>query len=1058
MSKFTKFVKWAREQNPAEVDWGKATTSFPEYDVPKLKTQTQVRYSVATAKGVQVYASKEEFDAKNPIPTPELPPIPEADKINAAQDLSEAVGGAQVARPSTLAQPIGEIRPDIQDLDIPEVSTDIDIPAPLPASTEVDIPLRPIRREATLELPTEVIPITEKQREDISRSIESRRETGIQKAENIGDWITSKFGKFGKETVSSMDLLIQLSDVRGGTDVEIDGQKIPAIDIISQLPKGIAEHFGGYLTNPIEKISDDPVSAIFDAYILKSFAKSLFTGARGLVRAKVPKVKTGAGFPSLVDEFGRGLGPKPQTTPRFLSESGEAFIPTSQELTLAGQQITNSNLYTKHIGEPLYNALLKLGRKLPDRTQNFFLERYGQPAEYVMMSQKEMTGAGLRTESNIAWANEISKGASIENKLKVLESVTDKQRRGAELMRGTPYEPVIRKMNEDMSRLGAELVDLELLTPESYKFFDNRYLAKLHNREGLRIGLGTKKFKETGRLRKRGNEKTVPAEELAQWEAEGYELFKDLGDGKIRIKEFVPYGDIKDPFTLYAKTVADLEQEVGIGRIVKSVSENPKWVSDVPKEGFIKISQNQFGKGINDKFSKIGGLRDKYIQKGIAEDLTELISTRSDWRQLFDEVTSLWKVGKTAYNPATHIRNIFSNVVLADMGGLSPRRIDIYAKALKEISSKGKLYNEAKTGGMFGKEFQFEINQMLRSTKDTKTAPGFFGKLTTAYKTGKPSQWYQAEEQFFKMAKFIQNRQKGLSVTESVADAQKWLFDYSTVSPFVSLGRRTLFPFLTFQAKAFPRIVETAIKHPLRIGKYFLAAEVYDKYSRAKLGLSEEQYQNLKRNMPEYMRNGGMYVLLPEKDRNDNFQFMNMTYFMPWGDMLGGGGKTDSPFSMLPEPLENLVIPSHPILRLPFEINANKSVFTDRPIWRPEESSYKKTAQYIAETMLPPLLGYQGRNVIKKAIQGRPNYFGDIENRGNALLALAGARPIPVNPERVAKFDKIKIRQQIRELESRRISVKRDKSLTEDERDKKSNDIKEQIRELRQQGKEIRNR
>jgi hypothetical protein len=249
----------------------------------------------------------------------------------------------------------------------------------------------------------------------------------------------------------------------------------------------------------------------------------------------------------------------------------------------------------------------------------------------------------------------------------------------------------------------------------------------------------------------------------------------------------------------------------------------------------------------------------------------------------------------------------------------------------------------------------------------------FWSKVIKAYKSGPPSRLYQFEEQFFKLAKYIHNRQRGLSVIESVGDAQRWLFDYSTVSPFVSLGRRTFFPFITFQAKALPRIFETAIKHPLRLAKYWAAYEAVNRHSKTRLGLTDQQYQEVRENTPEYIRKGGMWILLPERDQNGNYQFVNMTYFMPWGDIISGGSSGGGPFSGLPDPLQNVLVPSHPIVRLPFELKMNKSIFFDRDIWRADENPWLKSTKYAAEALGPSIATQHTPRLYEKLVKGRPN-------------------------------------------------------------------------------------
>lgn len=742
---------------------------------------------------------------------------------------------------------------------------------------------------------------------------------------------------------------------------------------------------------------------------------------------------------------------------RRAKEAGGVLAATSEELTQAGLQMEKANLYTRYVGEPLYNKIKEVGKKIiPERMQRFFTERYGQPAEYAMAVEKNMTDMGLNIEKSIEWAKGAEKAFTADDKISMLKFITDPERIGIRMRTpmGTKWEPVAMQMQADMATLGSQAKSLGLIGEESFDFFFGRYLPKLHPEKRMVTIFPGKKIKFSARLKQRGEIKEIPIEELGKWEAKGWELFTDLGTGRAKIRQFVPFGTEQDPFALWAKGVSDLEHDIAIGKTIKFVADNPNWVSDVPKEGFVKLVKK--GKALEDRFMRVSGIGNKYVHQEIAADLREMILTKSDWRKFFDQMTSLWKIGKTAYNPATHSRNIVSNAILADMGGLSPiRRFDVYLESAKQFVNKGKYFNEAKSGGLFGKEFQFEINQMFRDATSAKDPASFWSKMVRVYRQGPPTRVYQGEEQFFKMAKFIQNRQKGLSVADAVRDAHKWIFDYSTVSPFVALGRRTFFPFITFQAKALPRIFETAIKHPLRIGKYWAAYEAYNRHSKTRLGLNDEQYRELRQNTPDYIRKGGMWLLLPERDQNGNYQFINMTYFMPWGDIISGGSNEGGLFSGLPEPLQNILVPSHPIVRLPFELALNKSIFYDRDLWRADENPWIESAEYVAETLGPSIATQHLPRLHRRLIQKRPSFFGERQTTGATLAGLVGARPVSVSVERAAFFRTLEVEKKIKDLESRYFSTQRNQSITDDERAKKLTKIRGKIDKLVTEWKEL---
>ena len=105
-------------------------------------------------------------------------------------------------------------------------------------------------------------------------------------------------------------------------------------------------------------------------------------------------------------------------------------------------------------------------------------------------------------------------------------------------------------------------------------------------------------------------------EPLLDWSGlnQPQQWFKDTESGNIKIRKFAPYGDVRDPFTLYAKGVADLEGDIALARIVNNVLDNPGWTKSVATGGYVELGQ------LRSPFKNIEKLRGKWIQKGIIHD------------------------------------------------------------------------------------------------------------------------------------------------------------------------------------------------------------------------------------------------------------------------------------------------------------------------------------------------------------------------------------------------------------------------------------------------------
>ena len=121
---------------------------------------------------------------------------------------------------------------------------------------------------------------------------------------------------------------------------------------------------------------------------------------------------------------------------------------------------------------------------------------------------------------------------------------------------------------------------------------------------------------------------------------------------------------------------------------------------------------------------------------------------------------------------------------------------------------------------------------------------------------GKPGELYQAEEHFFKMAVFVNERAGGATVEQASAHAQKHLFNYGELSPRLKRLRRTPLggPFLTFTAKSLPIIAESAVKHPLRFWKWPLMFNAFNEMSKNAIGMSDEEEALIQSSLPEWQK------------------------------------------------------------------------------------------------------------------------------------------------------------------------------------------------------------
>jgi hypothetical protein len=454
-------------------------------------------------------------------------------------------------------------------------------------------------------------------------------------------------------------------------------------------------------------------------------------------------------------------------------------------------------------------------------------------------------------------------------------------------------------------------------------------------------------------------------------------------------------GEIKEPGMPVAKRLFQTKKDVETAKLFNKVSANPEWTSDVAKPDMIQLPES---KGL-------GNLSGKFVNKYIADDINDITKVSTEAEKVWNKTIGLWKAGKVIINPSTHARNMMSNSMLLDLSGVDQgQQLRLLPKAGKELFSKGKYFAEAKEAGLIGNEYYGqEIKNLLDNWEGVKQASGLMKILEIPKYLGrKAGNLYQAEEQWFKMAKFIAEREKGSSIKEAASQANKWMFDYSEVPKFIDTLRKSPLgaPFATFTYKALPRVAESLVNNPTKVYKYKLLFDAIDKQS----GKGEEQrYASEKAALPEYMKGGaltGKNVRLPFKDKYNRSLYFDLTYILPWGDLGESGGKWGIPGSLTPGGLIKPIV----------ESAVNYSLFKQGTIYNESDlptEKYGKIMDYLYKAYMPSLApeipgthvkgGYSYQK-LKGAVKGTPDWMGRTNTVFSAVAStLAGLKTIPID-------------------------------------------------------------
>jgi len=211
----------------------------------------------------------------------------------------------------------------------------------------------------------------------------------------------------------------------------------------------------------------------------------------------------------------------------------------------------------------------------------------------------------------------------------------------------------------------------------------------------------------------------------------------------------------------------------------------------------------------------------------------------------FDKLQNFWKKSVTAYFPAFHARNAFSNFFVNWLAGMKePRR---YQTAMDIVNGK--------TGKVAGKSYDEVLDLAKRQGVLTS---GFFEKdipTELARRVGKQSSLQKIEqfgsqagrtiENNARLALFIDRLEKGDDVAEATRITKKFLFDYGDLTGFEKEVMKRIFPFYTWTRKAIPLMAEQLVKQPV---KYKAVFDIINNLQSGDLTEKERKY------IPDYIK------------------------------------------------------------------------------------------------------------------------------------------------------------------------------------------------------------
>jgi len=438
------------------------------------------------------------------------------------------------------------------------------------------------------------------------------------------------------------------------------------------------------------------------------------------------------------------------------------------------------------------------------------------------------------------------------------------------------------------------------------------------------------------------------------------EFLKKLGTkdfieagGKV-LKKFEPLSlarrktleEITNAPYLLGRTTLDLIKDVENARLFDSVSTSI--ASKVVREGFQQLPVT----------TRLGKLAGQYVPKPIFDSIQEITKIKEPLEQAVEKIVAGFKFGKVVMNPATHARNVVSNTILNWWKlGIGPWRVDKYARGIKSILKKDDFYKRALAQGADESTYAFQEISSLLLGADAKAIGG---KMTSKWKkvTKKLGSIYQGEEHIAKMTAFVDFARKGIADDKAWKLAESATFNYAQITPFIRKLRTSLFgfPFITFTTKTTPLALETILKAPHRVSAIGKVKNAIENLSDIKMTAKERAAE------PAWVRNG-FYIKLPIKDKYGRSSYFDLTYIIPFGDLISGDFA--EPQVSRETGLKEGVVPAFsrksPAINLIRELTSNQDFYGNK-IFRESDSTSKQLGdvfRHVTKMYLPPLVADQ---------------------------------------------------------------------------------------------------
>lgn len=561
-----------------------------------------------------------------------------------------------------------------------------------------------------------------------------------------------------------------------------------------------------------------------------------------------------------------------------------------------------------HMGVPVHKIIPKKWRtKWQEFWEPFSTVPEGERFKFERTTQKGSIG---RAEDIVQKFHDKLKPFDLETKKDVFRFLDD--RISLEDL-PTDVRTIAKGIQQKQITIGKMLVKRGIISKEAFEKHKGKYVHYMFAKHILgdkEVGLGP-----AGKLNLSYTKSRNPDLTLEQRQALG--LIEDasvavpvgMGKALVDVTKFDYLQKITDnPKWVWKPSVVDVGgKKMGIGKLAEEVEIFRKVVEKQPDNIATRKQYDTLNatlqkameetRNVPEEFVQLpstksyGPLAGTFVRKPIADDLRPIMGSTKEWGSLVNTLLSveqqgmaLFKATHVALNFPTAFRNTISNILQNNMRGRPLNKIPgDFVDALKSVKAKDQDYTQARRHGLFKTNWAVtEINEILNEFAKVSgdSWASFMGGVKNAAK------YYGKIDDIAKHTIYVQLRKEGVPIDKAILEAQKWGMDYSLASRSVKGLRRHFVPFISYQYKIAPLIMESLQKRPWVIGKYAALPFIAQEAAKYMNDISDEEWKKLKKDLPFYIKKNKTSAPLPVKDPDGRWQWVNLEYYFPWGNWM----------------------------------------------------------------------------------------------------------------------------------------------------------------------------